>query len=70
MIITKTPLRISFAGGGTDLAAFYEQEEGMVVSSAIDLSVYLAVHEYFDPQIVLKYSRTEAVGTVDHGTSD
>lgn len=65
MIITKTPLRISFAGGGTDLAAFYEQEEGIVVSSAISLSIYIAVHEYFERKIVLKYSQTEEVDEVD-----
>ena len=65
MIITKTPLRVSFAGGGTDLAAFYEQEEGMVVSSAISLSIYLAVHEFFEKKIVLKYSQTEEVAEVD-----
>jgi D-glycero-alpha-D-manno-heptose-7-phosphate kinase len=64
MIITKTPLRISFAGGGTDLAAFYEQEDGMVVSSAINLSIYLAVHQYFEKKIVLKYSKTEEVDEV------
>lgn len=64
MIITKTPLRVSFAGGGTDLSAFYEQEEGLVVSSAISLSIYLAVHEYFERKIVLKYSKTEEVSEV------
>ena len=36
MIITQTPLRISFAGGGTDLAAYYAEREGYVVSTAID----------------------------------
>lgn len=65
MIITKTPLRVSFAGGGTDLAAFYEQEDGLVISSAISLSIYLAVHEYFENEIVLKYSKTEHVEDVD-----
>ena len=65
MIITKTPLRVSFAGGGTDLEAFWGQEEGMVVSSAISLSIYLAVHEYFEREIVLKYSKTEVVKEVD-----
>ena len=64
MIITKTPLRVSFAGGGTDLAAFYEQEAGLVVSTAISLSVYLAVHSFFERKIVLKYSRTEEVENV------
>lgn len=65
MIITKTPLRISFAGGGTDLEAFWAREDGVVVSSAISLSVYLAVHEFFEKRIVLKYSQTESVETVE-----
>ena len=64
MIITKTPLRVSFAGGGTDLAAFYEQEDGLVVSTAINLSIYIAAHEFFEKKIVLKYSKTEEVDEV------
>ncbi|MBK8094091.1 MAG: GHMP kinase [Verrucomicrobiaceae bacterium] len=65
MIITQTPLRASFAGGGTDLPAFYEREEGAVVSTAIDLYVYLAAHRLFEPKIFLKYSRTEVVTRLD-----
>lgn len=65
MIITKTPFRASFAGGGTDLPAFYEQEDGMVVSMAINSFVYLAVHRFFENRIVLKYSETESVTSVD-----
>ncbi len=65
MIITKTPLRISFAGGGTDLSAFYLRTPGAVVSATIDLYVYLAVHRFFDPKFVLKYSKTEVVDAVD-----
>lgn len=61
MIISKTPLRISFAGGGTDLPAFFEQEEGIVVSSSINLSIYIAAHHVFDKRILLKYSETEDV---------
>jgi len=62
MIITKTPLRISFAGGGTDLAAFYEAEGyGAVVSTTIDKYVYLALHPYFEKKYLLKYSKTEMV---------
>ena len=48
MIITQTPLRISFAGGGTDLAAYYAEREGFVVSTAIDKFVYVIVKERFD----------------------
>lgn len=65
MIITKTPLRISFAGGGTDLQAFYGQEPGSVTSTAIDKYVYIAVHKYFHNKILLKYSQTELVDNVD-----
>ena len=65
MIITKTPFRASFVGGGTDLPAFYEQEDGMVVSMAINSFVYLAVHRFFEKKIVLKYSETETVEHVD-----
>ena len=62
MIISRTPLRISFAGGGSDLPSFYEQEPGAVLSTTIDKYVYLAVHEFFFPnQTLLKYSKTELI---------
>lgn len=64
MIITKTPLRISLAGGGTDLPAFYEQRPGAVVSFSVDLFIYIAIHRFFEDRIVLKYSRTEEVDEV------
>ncbi|MDZ7262331.1 MAG: GHMP kinase, partial [candidate division KSB1 bacterium] len=51
MIISQTPLRISLAGGGTDLKEFYSQEEGWVVSSAIDKYVYVIIKERFDDKI-------------------
>lgn len=65
MVITQTPLRASFAGGGTDLPAFYEREEGAVLSTAIDLYVYLAAHRLFENKIFLKYSRSEVVTGVE-----
>ena len=65
MIITQTPLRISFAGGGTDFEGFYAQEEGCVVSSAIDKYVYVIIKERFDDKIYLNYSRKEIVDRVD-----
>jgi D-glycero-alpha-D-manno-heptose-7-phosphate kinase len=65
MIISRTPLRISFAGGGSDLPGFYTCEQGAVLSTAIDKYVYLAVHRFFDTdKIQLKYSRTELVNNV------
>lgn len=65
MIITRTPLRVSFAGGGTDLPAFYRKEPGAVVSTAIDKYVYLFAHPFFSDHIHLKYSATESVLDVD-----
>ncbi len=64
MIITQTPLRISFAGGGTDLAAYYEQHEGFVVSSAIDKYAFVIVKERFDDKIYLNAMRKEIVDDV------
>lgn len=62
MIISRTPLRISFAGGGSDLPSFYQHDEGAVLSTTIDKYVYLAVHAYFYPdKTLLKYSKTELV---------
>jgi D-glycero-alpha-D-manno-heptose-7-phosphate kinase len=65
MIVTQTPLRISFAGGGTDLAAYYQHGDGYVVSSAIDKFAYVIVKERFDDEIYLNYMRKEIVSSVD-----
>lgn len=61
MIITRTPLRISFAGGGTDLKAFYDQEPGGVFSTAINKYIYITVNPKFDNKIRASYSMTEMV---------
>src|SRR3989344_6862455 len=61
MIISRTPLRVSFAGGGTDLKAFYEKEQGAVLSTAIDKYVYMTVNKKFEDDIRVKYSKTENV---------
>lgn len=61
MIITQTPLRISFAGGGTDFKGFYDHEYGAVVSTAIDKYIYVIVKERFDDLIRVGYTRTEMV---------
>jgi D-glycero-alpha-D-manno-heptose-7-phosphate kinase len=66
MIITKTPFRVSFAGGGSDLASFYERDGyGAVVSSSINKFVYLAIHRFFEERYMLKYSRSENVASID-----
>lgn len=61
MVISQTPLRISFAGGGTDLKVFYSHEEGEVTSSAIDKYVFIIVKERFDDLIYLNYTKKEIV---------
>ena len=65
MIIVKTPFRVSFAGGGSDLSAFYSRGHGAVVSSTIDKFMYIMIHPYFHDKIRIKYSRTEDVSTVN-----
>ncbi len=65
MIISRTPLRISFVGGGSDLAAYYSQEPGAVVSTAIDKYIYITVNRKFDERIRASYSVTEMVDSVD-----
>ncbi|MBW2422065.1 MAG: GHMP kinase [Deltaproteobacteria bacterium] len=61
MIIAQTPYRISFAGGGTDLPAFYREEPGAVLSTAIDRHMYVTVGSRFDDTIRVAYSKTEIV---------
>lgn len=66
MIISRTPLRISFAGGGSDLPSYYMQHGGAVLSTTIDKYIYIAVHRYFSSnQSLLKYSKTELVNSND-----
>jgi D-glycero-alpha-D-manno-heptose-7-phosphate kinase len=65
VIITKTPFRISFVGGGSDLEAFYSQAEGAVISTSINKYMYITTHRFFDPdKIQLKYSKTETLNTI------
>ena len=59
-------MRVSFAGGGSDLPSYYEHDGGAVLSTSIDKYVYLAVHKYFYPnKTLLKYSKTEEVDCYD-----
>ena len=65
MIITKTPFRVSFCGGGSDLPEFYEKHGGCVVSTSINKYMYISIHPYFNPhQTVLKYSKNEIVDNI------
>src|SRR3989338_5198166 len=61
MIISRTPLRISFVGGGSDIASFYHHTPGSVVSTAINKYIYIAVNRQFDGRIIVNYSKTEIV---------
>ena len=63
MILTRTPFRVSFAGGGSDLPEFYRRSAGAVLSCTIDKAMYIAVHPYFHDKILIKYSRTEDVAS-------
>ena len=63
MIVSKTPFRMSFVGGGTDLPAFYREDVGAVLSTTIDKYMYIAVNRKFDERIRIGYSRTEEVET-------
>jgi D-glycero-alpha-D-manno-heptose-7-phosphate kinase len=62
MIITRTPFRISFVGGGSDMETFYSRHQGAVLSTSINKYMYISTHKYFFPdQIRVKYSKTETV---------
>src|SRR6188768_4059501 len=65
MIITRSPLRISLGGGGTDLPSYYQEHEGFLIAAAIDKYVYLTQHRTFQQDIIIKYSKLERVQSVD-----
>ena len=65
MIIARSPLRISLGGGGTDLPSYYREHTGFLISAAINRYVYIAVHQTFQPEIILKYSKMEHVYNID-----
>src|SRR5260370_37472415 len=65
MIITRTPFRISFAGGGSDLEAFHREEPGFVLSTAIDKYMFVAVKPHFGSSYRISYSRTVNVDSLD-----
>jgi D-glycero-alpha-D-manno-heptose-7-phosphate kinase len=65
MIISRTPLRMSFVGGGSDLPVFYRRFGGAVVSTAINQFVYITVNPKFDERIRVSYSRTEEARSVE-----
>jgi D-glycero-alpha-D-manno-heptose-7-phosphate kinase len=65
VILAKTPFRISFLGGGSDLPGFYRSHPGAVVSTTINKFMYIAIHPYFHNRIRVKYSQTEDADSVD-----
>jgi D-glycero-alpha-D-manno-heptose-7-phosphate kinase len=65
MIITRSPLRITLGGGGTDLPSYYRKFGGFLISAAIDKYVYVTVMRPFSPGIILKYSKMERVDRMD-----
>ena len=66
MLISQTPLRISFAGGGTDLEDYYRSEEGTVISTAIDKYIFVLVKELYDDKIVLSWTIKEIVNNLEN----
>lgn len=65
MITTQTPFRLSFFGGGSDIKTFYSRYPGAALSVAINKSMYVTTHPYFEPSAIhLKYSKTELVSSV------
>ena len=65
MIITRSPLRISLGGGGTDLPSYYRKHGGFLIAAAIDKYVYINVHRRFGEGFLLKYSQLEEAATID-----
>jgi D-glycero-alpha-D-manno-heptose-7-phosphate kinase len=65
MIITRSPLRISLGGGGTDLPSYYREHSGFVIAAAIDKYVYITLHHTFVQELIIKYSRLEHVHTIE-----
>jgi galactokinase/mevalonate kinase-like predicted kinase len=65
LIISKTPLRLTLGGGGTDLPSYSSKYGGFVVTSALDKYVYLMVKRRFEEEIRVSYSVTEIVKSVD-----
>ena len=65
MIITRTPLRISIGGGGTDLPSYYRESGGFVISAAINKYIYITINRTFFPGYLLKYSEMELAESLD-----
>jgi D-glycero-alpha-D-manno-heptose-7-phosphate kinase len=64
MIMTRSPLRLSLGGGGTDLPSYYREHGGFLVAAAIDKYVYITLHQTFIQDLIVKYSSLERVSSV------
>jgi D-glycero-alpha-D-manno-heptose-7-phosphate kinase len=65
MIITRSPMRISLGGGGTDLPSYYHDHSGFLIAAAIDKYVYITLHQTFVKELIIKYSKLERVESID-----
>jgi len=65
VIITRSPLRITLGGGGTDLPSYYLQHEGFLIAAAIDRYIYITIHQTFIDELIVKYSKLERVMTLE-----
>jgi len=65
MLVTKTPLRVSFFGGGSDLPVYFSEHTGRVVSAAIDKYIYICMNRQFENGFYLRYSDSEKVSNID-----
>lgn len=65
MIITRAPLRITFGGGGTDLASYYRKFGGQLIAASIDKYIYITLHKIFPKEFIIKYSKYERVPDVE-----
>jgi len=65
MIITRSPLRITLGGGGTDLPSYYRNHTGFLIAAAIDKYVYITLHETFNQELIIKYSKMERVKKIE-----
>ena len=61
MLVTRTPFRISFVGGGSDISSYYKNNNGAVISTSIDKYMYITIHQKFDEGFRIAYSKIEEV---------
>src|ERR1700722_3648924 len=65
MIMTRSPLRLSLGGGGTDLPSYYREHGGFLIAAAIDKYVYITIHQTFITDLIIKYSSLERVARIE-----